>query len=283
MLGHQQGTQRLAVQLLPIACSLTLTAPFTGRPVIFLAVTAGFVAVNWWSVWMHARGTFHPLHTEGSQLVTCFSNIAGLLSAFMPHERFRPTRKNARRDERSFVKLALWGIVAIAIAALIRDAHVFLGAGGPDEPLAIGCAFFISLNLLVLLDFLLPLHAYERREAHTNRRPDAGRRTLASPRRTAAAALVVPFLLAGGAAVAPAAISGERRLPAGVSTPQAADRLPPDLRRLLRPPADTTQTCRATGDALTTQPVVVGSPDLSCDRFPASAPGDGPELDPVLG
>jgi len=236
MLGHQQGTQRLAVQLLPIACTLTLTAPFTGRPVVFLAITIAFVAVNWSSVWMHARGTFHPLHTEGSQLATCFSNIAGLFSAFMPHERFRPTRKNARRDEHSFVKVALWGIVALALAALIRDASIFLGRGGPAEPLAIGCAIFITLNLLVLLDFLLPLRAYERRAAAGDATP--ARRISTRPHPVAIATLVVPLLLAGGAAVAPAAISVERHFPAPRSSPvQAAGHHALDLSNLERPPA----------------------------------------------
>jgi hypothetical protein len=298
MLGHQQGTQRLAVQLLPIACSLTLTAPFTGRPAVFLAITVGFVALNWSAVWLHARGTFHPLHTEGSQLATCFSNIAGLLSAFMPHERFRPTRKNARRNERTFVKVALWGLAALAVAALVRDASIFLGSGGPNEPLAIGCSIFVAANLLVLLDFLLPLAAYERREAvadaHTPAASAASpiRRRARRPQRALAAALVAPLLLAAGAAVAPAAISPERRLPPAVaaeaaarSAEEVAADLAPALRHLVRRLAPATQTCGGdpAADGFGAPIVVVGDDYRACDRFPFSASGAGPERGPVLG
>jgi hypothetical protein len=311
MLGHQQGTQRLAVQLLPIACTITLTAPFTARPVEFLAITAAFVAVNWFSVWMHARGTFHPFHTEGSQLATCFSNVAGLFSAFMPHERFRPTRKNARRDERTLVKVALWGIVAVALAALVRNADIYLVRGGPDEPLAIGCSLFIALNLFVLLDFLLPLRAYERREAAAVARADPrparpagvparppalGRtrsrpavpvkaiRTRAHP--AAVATLVLPLLLAGGAAVAPAAISVERHLPAQTRThpsPPGADRSALDLVNLERPLPPTGQTCGRIGDGFGPRLVVLGDAYRSCDRFPASAASNAPGPRPIIG
>jgi cellulose synthase/poly-beta-1,6-N-acetylglucosamine synthase-like glycosyltransferase len=176
MLGHQQGALRLAFQLLPIACTLTLTAPFAGSPGEFLGVTAVFSGLTWIAVSQHARGTFHLLHTEASLLAMCFSNIAGLLGTFMPHESFRPTRKNARPNERSFVKLALWAIAALAIAAVLRDIQLLSGPPGPDRSLAAGCALFIALNLLVLLDFLLPLHAYERRARR--RAPDrSSRRT----------------------------------------------------------------------------------------------------------
>jgi glycosyl transferase family 2 len=290
MLGHQQGTQRLAVQLLPIACSLTLTAPFAGPPVVFLAMTTGFVAVNWSSVWLHSRGTFHPLHTEGSQLATCFSNIAGLFSAFMPHERFRPTRKNARRDERTLVKVALWGLAAVAVAALVRDAAVYLGPGGPDEPLAIGCSIFIATNLVVLLDFLLPLQAYERREAVADASPDRPPRPerRAAPRtpRALVAALAAPLLLAAGAAVAPAAISPERHLPRPAFAPaQEALALAPDLRALVRELPLASQTCggNPAADGFAAPIVVVGDDYRSCDRFPFTVPGTGPERGPVLG
>jgi cellulose synthase (UDP-forming) len=298
MLGHQQGTQRLAVQLLPIACSLTLTAPFTGRPAVFMAVTSLFVALNWFAVWMHARGTFHPLHTEGSQLATCFSNIAGLFSAFMPHERFRPTRKNAVRNERTLVKVALWALVAVAIAALVRDADIFLIAGGPNRPLAIGCAVFIAINLVVLLDFLVPLQAYERREAGAAaRRPARPRPTpvsstpdspllarIARPRsrRAALAALVVP-ILAAGAGLAPAAISdGQGLLTPGART-QTVGFLAPDLVRLERQHPPTSQTCGHNADGFGPRLVVLGLPYLSCARFPESVSSEAVQPGPLLG
>lgn len=162
MVGHQQGTLRLVFQLLPIVCSLTLVAPFLVEADVFLAVTGAFIGLTWIAVTLHARGTFHLLHTESNLLAMCFSNIAGLLGTFLPHERFRPARKNARPDERSFVKLALWALVALALVALIRDIEVLAGDEA-RQPLALGCAVFVALNLVVLLDFLLPLRAYERR------------------------------------------------------------------------------------------------------------------------
>ncbi len=163
MVGHQQGTLRLCFQLLPIACSLTLTAPFFIGPGAFIAVTGAFIALTWIAVTLHARGTFHIVHTEANLLAMGFSNVAGLLGTFLPHERFRPARKNARHDERTFVKLALWGLLVLGVAALIRDVEVIVGDSEPSRPLAIGCVVFVVLNLVVLLDFLLPLHAYERR------------------------------------------------------------------------------------------------------------------------
>jgi cellulose synthase/poly-beta-1,6-N-acetylglucosamine synthase-like glycosyltransferase len=333
MLGHQQGALRLAFQLLPIACTLTLTAPFVGSPGQFIALTAAFSLVTWFSISMHARGTFHLLHTEASLLAMCFSNLAGLLGTFMPHENFRPTRKNARADERSFVKVALWGIAALAGLALARDAQIILGPRGADRELATGCAVFITLNLVVLLDFLLPLRAYERRETltvgsaadvpradrpRTSRRPSVADTRLRPARpgrgiatraarpgrgiatraarpgqgigtrrhRAAVAAFAAPLLLAAGAAVAPAAISPERYVATRhVATDQSAADLTPGLRRLVRRLAPASQTCGGdpAADGFGAPIVVVGTDYRTCDRFPFSTAGDGPERGPVLG
>ncbi len=280
MLGHQQGTLRLGFQLLPIACTLTLTAPFVGSPAEFLAITAAFCLVTWFAVAVHSRGTFHMLHTEASLLAMCFSNIAGLLGTCMPHESFRPTRKNARRDERSLVGVALWGIVVLALAALARDAQILLGPSSPNTDLAIGCAIFIALNLVVLLDFLLPLHAYQRRETRAS--ADRSRRRHAhpgSPRRTALATLVIPLLTAG-AALAPAAISEQARKSSAASPPRL---LSPDLGRLERRYPRTTQTCGHNADGFGARLVVVGLPYRSCDRFPESASPLEVHADPIVG
>lgn len=163
MLGHQQGTLMLAWQLLPIVCSLTQIAPFTVASGELLAVTGTFIALTLLAVWVHARGTFHVLHTQASWIAVSFSNIAGLFGAFLPHERFRPARKNARRNERSFVRFALWGLVVLSVAALIRDLQVIVAGPPSSRSLALGCAVFVILSLVVLLDLVLPLRAYERR------------------------------------------------------------------------------------------------------------------------
>lgn len=183
MLGHQQGALRLAFQLLPITCALTLTAPFIVGPLPFVTATAGFIMLTWVAVGLHARGTFHVLHTESTLLAMGFSNIAGLLGTFMPHERFRPARKNARRNERSLVKVALWAIVVLAIAGLTRSVISLVDHSSATRSLALGAAVFIALNLVVLLDFLLGLLVYERRED-----PVRGLAARATSRRRAVAA-----------------------------------------------------------------------------------------------
>jgi hypothetical protein len=131
----------------------------------------------------------------------------------------------------------------------------------------------------------------------TSRRPNPSRSPLwparparkigTRPRRAAVAALVAPLLLAAGAAVAPAAISPERRL-ATLDSPRlltTAARLAPDLRRLERRLAPASQTCggNPAADGFGAPIVVVGAAYRSCDRFPFSASGAGPDRGPVLG
>lgn len=164
-LAHVQGVQRLIYFLLPVACIFELQSPVNTLTPTFLPAFAAFIAVSLLFTSRHARGTYHPVFTESYNLVNAAAHLAGIRGVFRIERRFSVSRKSGARTDVTWTRTAMWLLLALSAAALVRAALVLaeprsaLGVGGW---VAAASVPFLLANVAHLLSFVRCLVRYER-------------------------------------------------------------------------------------------------------------------------
>jgi cellulose synthase (UDP-forming) len=236
-LAHLQGIQRLIFFCTPILAILTRTSPVTVKISYFAAFFVVFAATGVASTALSARGTYHLVHTEAYSLANSLAQCAALRGIVSVQTRFAVSGKSMTRRERTWARPLLLVLAITALASVGRAVQLLI-TGGAGRGLLLASGVVASLNLTILLSFLVFLRRYERREVPVSGAAatsalaryhdilDLGAQVLTGRhrvipktitpglrRRPVILALPAALLLVGGAAIAGVAIAGGGQAP----------------------------------------------------------------------
>jgi cellulose synthase (UDP-forming) len=155
-----QGAQRLFYFLIPTVCVVTLVNPVNCSLTLFAAAFLSFFALAVRCVAWHARGAYHPLHSETFAMVNIGPHVGAIASLGRRHDVFRTSSKGPQRSARTGMRPLLIALGVVGAVSWLRAA--WLLATGSHVGFVAGCFLFINLNLALLLRFLTDVRAYEK-------------------------------------------------------------------------------------------------------------------------
>jgi cellulose synthase/poly-beta-1,6-N-acetylglucosamine synthase-like glycosyltransferase len=169
-LAHMQGVQKLCFFLVPIFAIFHRQPPVVGNLENSLVIFISFTTFAIFTTAVFSRGTYHILYTEAYALAGIMAHVAGLKGIIKVETKFPVSQKKTKRRQASWVNGVLPALFFMALATMLFGAwSVFVKDIRSD--LLISSLVFLSINIVVLLTFLLYLFNYERKSSAATEAP----------------------------------------------------------------------------------------------------------------